>query len=273
MPTSVLAAAAPALISGGLQFGLGKLFGGGQKNPTAPLQNFQPTGINAGGLLTSNQGGNLGITASPERMGFVRDVSNTFGNLAGQLSGLRAQVAPGMSALRSNRLGEIEEARNRAIGDLRENLQRRRVLGSSFGADAISRAESEFAGHRERVAAESTLAELEMTNNLINQEFQAQRGQFQTFLDELNLQASVASGLATKSTEAMAGNARLLSQLNVLDAQGQGKFFGQAFGPAFGAIGKSGGSFLSSLFGGGGGPSFGTVSPGGGGIIGVGPFG
>jgi hypothetical protein len=250
MPTSILAAAVPALVSTGASMLGSSLLGGG--NPTAPLQNFQPSNINAGGLTsTTGRGGVINVTPSAERLGFVSNISNAFGNLGGELSALRSRVAPGVSELRSSRLAEIEDARNRAIGDLRENLARRRVLGSSFGQDAISRAESEFAGQREKVAAESTLAELEMTNNIINQQFNAQRGQFQTFLDELNLQADVATKLAGKATDTMAANARLLSQLNVMEAQGAGKFFGQAFQPVGQAAGKSLGSFLSGGGGGG----------------------
>src|SRR5690606_4802425 len=114
---------------------------------------------------------------------------------------------------------------------LRENLARRRVLGSSFGQDAISRAESEFAGQRERVAAESFLAELEATNNLINQEFAARRQSFQTGLDELNLQAEIATKIATQASDQLGANARLEAALLAKEAEGRGKFFGETFGP------------------------------------------
>ena len=247
---SFLAAAAPALITGGLQFGLGKLFGGGSKTVAPPPP---PTGINAGGLSSSMSGGNINVAASPERLGFVSGVQNTFRDLGGEIGALRGMVAPGISSLRASRLAEIEDARNRAIGDLRENLQRRRIMGSSFGNDAIARAENEFAGTRERVAAESTLQELEATNNLINQQFNAQRMQFQTGLDELNLQANIAAGLAGKATDTMSQNARFMALLNSQEAAASGKFFGQAFGPAFNAVGSSVGKNFGSFFGGGGG--------------------
>ncbi len=113
------------------------------------------------------------------------------------------------------------------------------MLGSSFGADAISRAESEFAGQRERVSAESTLQELEATNNLIQQQFTAQRAQFQTGLDELNLQANIAAGLAGKATDTMAANARFEAALAAQESAGAGKFFGQTFGPVADSLGKS----------------------------------
>lgn len=246
-------AAIGGLASGAASSLLGGLFGS-NKNPTAPLQNFQPTNINAGGLASTMKNGQLTITPSAERLGFVGNIANSFGQLGGELGALRQRVAPGISELRASRLAEIEDARNRAIGDLRENLARRRVLGSSFGQDTISRAESEFAGQRERVAAESTLAELEMTNNLINQQFNAQRSQFQTGLDELNLEASVASSLAGKATDTMAANARMLAQLNALEAQGAGKFFGQVTQPFTSAFGKAAQTGASNLF------NFGSLS-------------
>lgn len=244
MPSSVISAVAPSVISAGASFLGNSLFGSGSKKPVAMPP---PTGINAGGLTSTLSNGSIGITASPERMGFVNNIAGGFGNLVDELGLLRAKVAPGMSELRTSRLGEIEDARNRAVGDLRENLARRRVLGSSFGADALSRAESEFAGQRERVAAESTLQELEMTHNLINEQFNANRMKFQTGLDELNLQANIAAGLAGKATDTMAANARFEAALAAEEAKGAGKFFGQTFQPVADALGKSIGGGASNV--------------------------
>jgi hypothetical protein len=237
-------AALGGLASGGASFGLSKLFGGSSKPFTPP----PPTGINAGGLSSTMQGGNIGITASPERMGFVGNISDSFGRLGDELGLLRSKVAPGISELRASRLAEIEDARNRSIGDLRENLQRRRIFGSSFGNDALARAEAEFGGARERVAAESTMAELEATNNIINQQFAAQRGEFQTMLDELNLQANLAAGLAGKATDTLSANARLQAQLNMLEAQGAGKFFGQTAQPFISSLGNAVSRGVSGFF-------------------------
>jgi hypothetical protein len=228
--------------SAGVGFGLTKLFGGSK--PAAPPP---PTGINAGGLTSTMRGGNIGITPSAERLGLVGNIADTFGQLGSDIAALRPMVAPGISSLRASRLAEIEDARNRAIGDLRENLARRRVLGSSFGNDAIARAESEFGGARERVAAESTLQELELTNQLITQQFNANRGQFQTFLDELNLQADLAGKLAGKATDVMSQNARFTAALAAKEAEGAGKFFGQVSQPFISDLGKSVGSGVSNL--------------------------
>lgn len=263
MPSSLIA----PVVGAGVSFGLNKLFGG-SSSAQAPLQSFAPAGINAGGLSTTFSGGNIGVTPSADRLGFVSDVSNTFSGLGDALGELRSKVAPGISDLRASRLAEIENARTRAIGDLRENLQRRRVLGSSFGADAISRAEAEFGSAKAKVAGETFLQELEASNQLITQQFGAYRSAVQTRLDELNLEANVAATLAGKTTETLGANARLMAQLNALEAQNAGKFFGGLAQP----IGKA----AAGLFGGSGGSGapidFGGATADGSGIIGVGPL-
>ena len=256
MPTSILVAAAPAAISAGVNFGASKLFGGKNGEAQARLApgNFSPSGINAGGLSSSFEGGSIGITPSAERLGLVRELAGKFGEQADLIGGLRGRVAPGVSELRAQRLGEIESARSAAIGNLRENLQRRRVLGSSFGQDTISRAESEFAGQRDRVAAESFLQELDMTNQLINQEFETRRSQFQTGLNELNLQADIATKLSAGATAQLGANARLFAELSARESAASGKFFNETFAP----VGKAIGSGFGNLFSGGGGWSGGT---------------
>lgn len=242
---SFLAPVAAPLISSAVSWGASKLFGGDSSSASAPLSNFTPTGISAGGLTSGMDGNNISITPTAERIGMVRSLSDVSTGLGDSLRALRASVAPGMSDLRATRLGEIEDARRSAIGNLRENLQRRRVLGSSFGQDAITRAEAEFAGARDRTSAETFLQELEATNNLIGQEFNARRTAVQTGLDELNLEADLAAKLSGKSTDQLGANSRLLAQLNAQEAAGQGKFFGQLAQPVGDALGKSVGKFFN----------------------------
>lgn len=240
MPTSILAAAVPSVISGGASI-LGGMFG----KKDAPKVSSPPPGINAGGLTSNFSNGTIGITADANRTGMVNNISNTFGAQADQIAGLRPMIAPGMSDLRASKLSEIENARMSAIGNLRENLGRRRVLGSSFAQDANTRAEVEFAQQKERVQAETFLQELEATNNLMQQEFTARRGQFQTNLDELNLEANIAAGLAGKATDVLGKNAQTEALLAAQAQQGAGKFFGQLAEPIGKAAGKSFGDTMN----------------------------
>lgn len=246
MPTSLIVPVATA----GIQYGASKLMESTSKGGGSSGKSFTPTGISAGGLESSFDGsGRIQVGSNAERMGLVRGLQENFGGLSGQLGLLRQSVAPGMSDLRKSRLGEIENARTAAVGNLRENLARRRVLGSSFGQDAITRAESEFAGQRDRVAAESFLQELELTNQLVTQEYDAGRRVFQTGLDELNLQADIGLKLAGAATQQLGAMARTEAELNAKEAAGAGKFFGEIMGP----VAKAGGNAFGSLFSGGGG--------------------
>ena len=221
---------------------LGGLFGGGSKK--APQVNFTPPGFAAGGLLAQYSGNGYNVTPTSQRSDLVGNISNTFGQQANDIGGIRSQFAPGFSHLRQAQLNQINSNRTSAIGSLQQNLQNRRVLGSSFAQDAINRTAAQYDQQQQQVIAQTYLQELAAQQQLIQQQFTAARGQFQTGLDELNLEAGVASDLTTKATSSLAGAAETQAKLDAENAAGQGKFFG--------GLGQMLGSGLSKMFGGGG---------------------
>lgn len=206
--------------------GASKLFGGGSSSASSSTAQTAMPNFTAGGLTGKRKGGTYNVTADPARTQLVGDIRNTFDTQADLTAGLRAKVAPGMSELRAVRLQEIENARSRAVGDLRENLSRRRVLGSSFGADALARAENEFGAEKAKASAESFLQEMDLTNKFIQEEYQQRRAGFQTSLGELNLQAEVATKLTGLASQHLAAAANLDAQLAAQSAAGFGRFFG-----------------------------------------------
>lgn len=227
---TIAGALAGSAISAGASWLGGKLFGGDDAGKVAPVS----VGINAGGL----SGANGTLTPTAERMALVSGVQGAFGNQADALGGLRARLAPGMSDLRTARLAEVENARASAVGNLRDNMARRRVLGSSFGQDALARAELSFGQEKDRVAAESLMQEIEGTARMIDMEGTARRGQYQAGLDELNLQADIAAKLSGAAATQMGAANRLEAELSAKSAAGAGKFFGETFKPVGDAIGK-----------------------------------
>lgn len=242
---TLAAAAAPSVIGSvagaGASFGLSKLFGGGGSGASQALNVPTAPRIDAGGL--SGQGGR--IQSSRERRNLVGSLAATFPEQAGELAALRGQVTPGFGRLTESRLAQVEDVRRRSIGNLRDNLARRRVLGSSFAGDALTRAEAEFGRESDRVTAESFLEELSLNNQLLNQEFEARRGEFQTFVDELNLQAEVGTQLSSAASSQLQENARLRAELAIGEAQGRGSFLGQAIGPISSSIGSGVASIAS----------------------------
>src|SRR6185437_756114 len=184
---------------------LGGLLGGGGKS--APQVNFTPPGFNAGGLSASFAGNGYNVNPSADRTAAVGNIANTFGQQTSALGNLGAQFAPGFSNLRQSQLAQISSNRTSAIGDLRQNLQNRRVLGSSFAQDAINRTSAQYDQQQQQVIAQTYLQELGAQQQLIQQQYTAARGQFQTGLDELNLEAGVASDLTTKATSSLSSAA------------------------------------------------------------------
>lgn len=231
----------PATVAAGVQIGgslIGGLMGGGSEEEVE----YVPPGFNAGGLKASfSQTANgYKVKSSKERTGLVRSLAESFPEHARALGELRKRVTPGFGDLTRARLGEIENARVRSMGNLKENLSRRRVFGSSFGQAAIASSDLAFAQEAEKARAESFLQELEMTHGLINEEFNTGRQYFTTHLDELNLQADIAAKLTGNATGALAEIASLKMQQAQSSAAGMGKFFGD--------ISAQAGKFAGSLF-------------------------
>lgn len=201
------------------------------------LENMKPVNISGGGFSSSIANNTLNLTADPSRQAAVAGIQNVLNTGADQLSGMREQVTPGFGALTDARVGALTDARQRAIGTLRENLGRRRVLGSSFGADALSRAESQFGREEAEMRAQSFLQELDMSTQLIERETALRTTSASAALDELNLQASVATQLASGATAMFQANASVLAQLAARRAAANQQFLGDMIGTV-GAIAK-----------------------------------
>lgn len=142
------------------------------------------------------------------------------GGMRDQFSGLQAQLAPGFGAITQAAVTNLENRRRSAIGNLRENLQRRRVLGSSFASDAIGRTEAEFAQQEAAIRAQAKMQEVGATEqlmarqvDLINQQAQARASEFNVQLQQLNLEAQIATQISTGVSAITAQNAQVQSQI------------------------------------------------------------
>lgn len=196
----------------------------------APKVEFTPIGASGGGLNTSFGGGKYTTSADATRTAAVGGVTATYDDLARQSAGLGAMVAPGYNDLLSAQLGDINNQAHKAVGDLRTNLQSRRILGSSFGQDTLARAEAEFSKQRKDTIAQTFLSSLDARNKLLQQEYQARTAGAMTGLNELNLEAGVANGLIGSTNAIMAENARADAKAQAAAEAGAGKFLGTVVG-------------------------------------------
>lgn len=227
---------------------LSGIFGGNQVQ--APHINSVTPSFNGGGLSgTGNANGNYTVTPDANRTAQVGDLSNTYSQLGDQYGNLLKTVAPGYNDLLNSRLTQFNNNAASSIGTLNQNLQSRRVLGSSFGQDTITRAQNQIAQQRDAITSDNFLQSLNASNQLLGQQYDAYSKAFQNNLNELNLEAGIANQMSTNTANILNQNARTQAQLqqqasqanaanNTNLASGFGSFLGKMIpGAASGAAG------------------------------------
>lgn len=214
-----------SLLGGGK--GIGKLLGVNPGEANKPLSQYKPTSFSTSGLSADASGGNVDVTRSALLNDTIGGLGSAFnrqfqelGGMRDEFSGLQAQLAPGFGAITQAAITNLENRRRSAIGNLRENLQRRRVLGSSFASDALGRTEAEFAQQEAAIRAQAKMQEIGATEqlmarqvDLINQQAQARASEFNVQLQQLNLEAQLATQISTGVSAIMAQNAQMQSQI------------------------------------------------------------
>lgn len=162
----------------------GMLDSSGKKKKTGTAQ-F--TNVFAGGLKSYIDGnGNLAVSPDRERWLATTGLASNYRSQAAstrsmipQVQGIYdtavsatndslSKVPAGYGQLTKATVGAVTNARDKSVSDLRSNIARRRVLGSSFGNDDISRTQAEYAQKEAEVRADSFLKELDQTTQLID---------------------------------------------------------------------------------------------------------
>lgn len=279
MPSSVVGSIAGSVASAGVSKLLGGGGSGGGGSGYAPFTN-----VNAGGLYTYiDKNGNLAVAANNKREALTKNMMNTLGSQAAYQRGLvptvqsnygqaitgvedaLSKLGIGFGDLTKARVGAIQNAGTKAESDLRANLARRRVLGSSFANDDISRTKAEFAQQEAEQRAKSYLEELDAntklietrlnyqkgllsdTQSLVNSAYSLDMAKDQTQLDELNAQLSLATGLIQAVNQRNQENAAIQYQ-NALNAgKTAGSFTSGLTGAIVKGIGNVGGSVINNL--------------------------
>lgn len=200
-----------------------------------------------------------------------------------ELLEIQNRLRPGFGALTEARVRAIQDARGKAIGNLRENLGRRRVLGSSFAEAAQAQAEREFGQAEAEARATSTLQELDATSQLIqtraaersrNIEEQAalitqqqqllgasaeagigiQEARINDILRRFNIESDIgkiAANMTQNLQNAFAGIANTQQQLAAQAAAGRGQFIGGITAPIADKVGGFVSDAVGGFFGGG----------------------
>lgn len=184
-------------------------------NITSPRINFTPASFAGGGLTGSFANNTYSVSPTGDRSAAVGGVANTFGQQAQDIGNLRQQFAPGFSALRQAQMTALNNNRTQGLGNLRDNLAQRRVLGSSFAQNSLATADQEYQQQIAQTMAQTFLTELSAQQQLIQQQYTAARGQFQSSLDEMNLEAGITTQLTGQATAALSSAATTQAQLDM----------------------------------------------------------
>ena len=215
---------------------------GGRSSSEKILQRFNPSGFTSPGLTGSfDKGANrFDVRRTAEGARTIADFRKAFEGRAAEFRGLRSEVKPGFGRLTRSRVEAIRNAGQRTVGNLREELAKRRVLGSTFASREIASTEAEFGRQEEFARAESFLQELGLTGELIKEEFSSLLTGFQTILQQLNFETGLAANLANSASSQL--NANLKAQADARAAQqatGE-SFLNNIIGAFFPTFGESG---------------------------------
>lgn len=211
----------------GLGSALSALFGSGGKTPTGLGPGLLPLSVTS---PTRNMdfsiGPSGGVTSTLTRTPLGQQPFTQLTGIDQALMNEFSRVTPGFGAITDARVKSVRDAATVARGNLRDQLARRRVLGSSFGEDAISRQEAEFAKVEAEERAKSFLEELDMRTRILDQRTKLNEQRVVSELDELGLPTSIINTLTTAIAEAN----KIDKENALLALQSEGEFFGEAGG-------------------------------------------
>lgn len=203
---------------------------GGIFGDAPQVQNRTPQNINLPGLSVNRNGRTIDVNRTGEVTSVLEDIRGARDQQAGMLRDQAETVGPAVNRLTEARQQILDAERSRTMGNVREQLGRRRVLGSSFGADAMARTGAEFGMQQAEAEAEGELQALQTETDLLNQAFQSEIQGVQTELDQLNVDAQVGQNIAGMLTGLNQDVAQTNKMLQQQHGQAQAQFFGNIIG-------------------------------------------
>lgn len=193
---------------------------GGQSRSEGVLQRFRPSGFSSAGASGSYQNGTFTVTPGFQRNRAIDAIKTGFLERAGELRGLRSQVAPGFGRLSQireqglrSRIASIRDAGRASVGNVREELARRRLQGSSFQRAEMARVEGMVRqevdmarADANQAAADAFIQEIGLSTELIGQEYESRLAAFTSVLDQLNMDTELAANMASNASALIADN-------------------------------------------------------------------
>lgn len=210
------------------------LITGDPSDATGAISAYRPTSFASPGLSGADLDGTFSVTRSPELTTALGGLKSALSDRALQFANLRKGLTDIGTGLKTTGIQAIRNQGRRAIGDLRENLARRRVAGSSFAQDALARGEAEFARQEAEFGAQTDFQILQAEAELLNQETAANIQGFQTALNQFNLESGLAAEVSSGLSNISAQNAQMIGQINAEYAAARANIIGTGVGAGVG---------------------------------------
>ncbi|MDH5325328.1 MAG: hypothetical protein OEZ68_02385 [Gammaproteobacteria bacterium] len=224
---------------------MASLFGSGDKPKP-----FVPKGFSSGGLNVTMNNGSANVQRTQQLTDLLGSLKSASDLNVSELGSIRGQLKPGFGRLTETGVQSIRNRRRQAIGNIRENLSRRRVLGSSFAQDALSRGEAEFSQQEADFRAKTTLQELNIELALIDAQHKTRQSYYNTMLAQSNFESNIGANVQAGLNNALEAAQRFEAQLAAEEAKGKGQAVGMVVGTIIGAyFGGKEGAQLGALAG------------------------
>lgn len=151
--------------------------------------------------IDANGAINMGRTA--ESQGFMDKLLAGLGTDENAFTELLSQIRPGFGRLSAERGREVDQARERGVSNLRDQLAKRRVLGASFANDQIGSLERQYMMDKDKVLAEAWQQEMEATTQALTARSAARNQTISTALNEIQFETGVGAQLLQQVSSSM----------------------------------------------------------------------
>jgi hypothetical protein len=185
-------------------------------NTISPFYSQMPgynleTGMNNGQTFAN-------VSRTGETQGFMDRLMAGLGADENSYQDLLSQIRPGFGRLSEAQQEQIKNSYAQRYGDLRSQLARRRVLGSSFANADLERMNLERDQQMRASMAESMVQELKMTGDVLKAQTDSRNQTIQTAFSQLQFEGNLGINLTNMVMQSMNENLQAQQDLIKLAA-------------------------------------------------------
>jgi hypothetical protein len=237
----VASAATGSLLSGALGGSKGPAISGSQQSGGSGISNFGGGYFHSPSLNFNGSPGAAGIYISPQAQAYLDSLTGATNTANSGLTDLLGKVDPTYGDLVNSQVQSLQNAKQSSISNLNRSLAQRRILGSSFGQDAVNRTALDYDNQISQAKAQGVLESISATSQILNQRLTNSQALATQELGQIQFDTTTGVNLVNGTQQTFADNSQVLAQLAYANSQGIGK----AIQPVASAVGNAVSGLLS----------------------------